>query len=464
MLNITVKIPQELRTILEAIAASGGTSYIAGGAVRDSILGLTPKDFDVEVFGVTVALLNNVLQGFTDYKVSTVGKQFGIFKVTTDTNVYDFSLPRRESKIGINHTDFLIDVDPQMTFREACSRRDFTINAMLFNPLTEELIDPFNGLSDLKGRILGATSDKFKEDPLRVLRGMQLASRFHLKVTKGTSCVCFTLKDQYPTISKERVWEEWFKWAVSSIPSIGLSFLEKTQWLDLYPELVALTNVPQNPEYHPEGDVWTHTNFVVNAAARVCDRQSIQGEDRAVIVFAALCHDLGKPYCTVTDSQGKIRSSGHEKDGEAPTRAFLESIGCLERIIERVVPLVGSHLAHLSCQTPSAVRRLAKRLTPATIQELGWVIEADHSGRPPLPQGVPAQAASMLAIALNTNCTFHPVAPLIMGRDLIALGVKPGKALGALLAQLQEAQLDGKFSTWEEGIRFFKDNLLPLNN
>ena len=288
-------LPPDLGEIVRALHTKGYRPLIAGGAVRDYLWGkampcqIAPKDFDIEVYGVSFDDLTRTLSQYG--RIDLVGETFGVAKL----GPYDFSLPRRDSKTGKSHRDFLTVFDPDITPREACARRDFTINAMAFDPISGELLDFFGGREDLQNRILRATSSAFREDPLRVLRGMQFACRFNLTLDDATAEECRAIAGQYSTLAQERIAEEFMKWATKSPhPGRIMEYLAASGWLIHFPELAALQNVPQDPEWHPEGDVAIHTMFVVDAAAKIADRDSLENDARAVLLFSALTHDFAK--------------------------------------------------------------------------------------------------------------------------------------------------------------------------
>lgn len=240
-----------LDRIITDIEAEGGTCYQVGGCVRDRLLGVAPKDIDVEVYAMKSDALISVLARYG--KVSTVGAAFGVIKVRVGETEFDFSMPRRDSKSGAGHKGFIVETDSRMTLPEAAARRDFTINA-ISQDTQGNIHDPYNGAADLEQRILRHVSPAFAEDPLRVLRGMQFAARFDMSVAQETAALCRSLLPAYGTLSIERVWTEWQKWATKGrVPSRGLSFLYRTGWINLYPELAALIGLPQEPEWHPEG-------------------------------------------------------------------------------------------------------------------------------------------------------------------------------------------------------------------
>jgi tRNA nucleotidyltransferase (CCA-adding enzyme) len=457
-------IPPELDRIIRALDAAGYRALIAGGAVRDDLLGLEPKDFDIEVYGVSFNVLTALLAEHG--RIDLVGQSFGVVKLTVGGGcVYDFSLPRRDSKIGRGHRDFLAAFDPYITPQEAASRRDFTINAMAFDPIANELFDFFGGRDDLHNRVLRATSAAFREDPLRVLRGMQFACRFDLTLDPATALECRAIAGEYTTLAQERIAEEFMKWATKSThPGRIAEYLVDSGWILHFPEIANLRGVPQDPEWHPEGDVDIHTMLVVDAAARIAERESLAGDDRAVLLFAALTHDFAKAGTTaLRERNGLMRwtAHGHEAAGGPLARAFLERIGIKPAIVAQVVPLVENHLAHSSLRndvTPRTVRRLALRLAPANITQLIWLIEADHSGRPPLPAGLPESAERIRDTAAAQAVATQPQGAWILGRHVLPFfDNRPGPHIGEITRAAYEAQTDGAFSTEEDALRWLRD-------
>ena len=329
---------------------------------------------------------------------------------------------------------------------------------MGWDPVSGELLDFFNGAEDVRNGVLRATSNAFAEDPLRVLRGMQLACRFDLELDGPTAAMCRSIVDQYETIAAERVGEEFMKWAVKgSRPGRIAGYLKASGWDVHFPEIAALAGTPQDPYWHPEGDVGTHTMLVVDAAARIAARDSIEGDERAVLVFSALAHDFAKPATTLLRERGgqmRWTSWGHEPDGGPMARTFLNRIHIKAAIADQVVPLVENHLAHSSVGrnvTPRAVRRLAMRLAPASIEQLVRLIEADHSGRPPLPAGLPEGAIRIRDMAAAEDVALQPQGALILGRHvMLYFGGRAGPHIGEVTRAAYEAQLDGAFSTETE--------------
>jgi tRNA nucleotidyltransferase (CCA-adding enzyme) len=459
-----------LERIVRDFHAAGYRALIAGGAVRDALLGLNPKDIDVEVYGINYDALADFLKAHG--RVDLVGKSFGVVKFRGENAIggdtCDFSVPRRDSKTGPAHRDFVTTFDPSITPREAASRRDFTINAMAFDPIAGELLDFFGGRKDLENRVLRATSGAFSEDPLRVLRGMQFACRFDLTIDPATAAMSRSIANQYPTLATERVAEEFMKWATKASYRVGnpgriADYLADTGWLKHFPEIEKMRGVPQDPEWHPEGDVAIHTMLVLNEAARIAERDGLAGDDRAVLMFAALAHDFAKADTTaLRDRDGQMRwtSWGHEPAGGPRAREFLTRIGIKNSIVEQVVKLVENHLAHSSIGldvTPRAVRRLAVRLAPASIAQLVRLIEADASGRPPRPRGLPESAARIRDMAASQSVGEKPQPPLILGRHVLPyFQDRPGEHIGEVTRAAYEAQSDGEFSSEAEALAWLE--------
>ena len=446
-------------SILQAIVEAGGWPLKIGGCVRDKILNIPNKDIDIEVYDMPIDNLVDVLAQFGS--VNVVGKSFGVIKLSTPDGEFDFSIPRRDSKIGIGHTGFKIELDHTMTVVDAAFRRDFTINAIGEN-IHGEIIDPFGGVQDIRNGVLRATSHLFKDDPLRVLRGFQFAARYRMVADTRLIEVCREIFHCAGELPVERVWGEWFKWASRGVKhSMGLNFLLKSNWIESHPELVNILRVPQDPEWHPEGDVWAHTLHVCDAAAVIADREGLVGEDRAVLVLAALCHDLGKAFPmnggTTAFVDGRWRSHAHAEAGVPLAESFLKRIGCFDRMIERILPLVREHMVSAACDlSERSVRRLSSRMGKSTIRELLLLIEADHNGRPPLPGGLPESALFIADTASKLALEDAKPKPIVLGRHLIELGLVPGVEFGKILKVCFEAQLDGAFSTVEGGMIFLK--------
>lgn len=447
-----------IHEICKAISDTDGIPYFVGGSVRDEILGLTPKDFDIEVFGLAPEHLKVILERFGT--VSEVGESFGVMKLRTPQGQeIDFSLPRRENKTGKGHKGFLAKPDPTMGIVEAMARRDFTINCIYKHAITGEIIDLFDGRKDIEQKTLRhINAEHFKEDPLRVLRGMQFSSRFSLdRVDPDTVELCNYLMPEYNDLPVERVREEWVKWATKGVkPSYGLYFLTKTGWVRLYPELNAMINVPQSVKFHPEGNVWIHVCHVCDAMSSICNRQGVTGEDREVLMWAALTHDMGKPDTTKL-VDGDWKSHGHAEAGVPIAEHFLKSIGVFDRVIQRVLPLNAEHMwPTWEPQSRRTVRRLKVRLGPATLDELLLLKEADNSGRPPKPAGKCVGHEAIVELAKQLPPTIEPI---ITGKHIIDAGVAPGKLVGEIKKRAFQAQLDEIFQDEASGLVWLQQEI-----
>jgi len=441
-----------LRQIEQLIRRAGGRTWLVGGCIRDLVLGRQPRDLDLEISGLPPGQLHALLT--EHFSVQFVGKAFGLFRL--QGLPIDISIPSRMLTDNESAQGMLRQSDPDMDIDEALARRDFTMNAMAWDPDTLELRDPFNGRADLDAHVLRHASDRFREDPLRVLRGMQLAARFGLTAAPETVALCKTLtQDGQPS---ERLWEEWKKLLLQGVkPSLGLQFLSDCGWLRFYPELAVLQGCEQDPIWHPEGDVWIHTLHCLDWFAMECTGNQ---DDDLIAGLGILCHDFGKPATTTTDF-GRITSRGHEPEGEAPTRRFLERLTNQDDLINEVIPLVLCHLRpralHDANASDSAVRRLARQVK--RIDRLVRVARADHAGRPPKPfDGFPA-GAWLLERARRLEVEDQAPTPLVMGRHLLELGVQPGPDMGRLLDECYEAQLDGIFSSVGDGLAFARQRL-----
>jgi len=435
-----------LDALCAAVRAAGGRAQLVGGCVRDALLGRPATDLDVEVFGIEPSRLVEIVS--SHFAIDLVGESFGVIRLRGLP--IDVSLPRRESKRGLGHRGFEIESDPQMDPREAASRRDFTINAIALDPASGALLDPFGGVADLKGRVLRHTTEKFVEDPLRVLRGMQLAARFELQPAPETIELCRRIEPE--GLAPERIFGEWKKLILDGVrPALGLAFLRDCGWIRHFPELEALIGCEQNPRWHPEGDVWIHTLYCMDVFA--AERIGVERED-LVVGFAVLCHDFGKPATTVRQEDGRVTAKNHDTIGADLARHFLARMTEEERLIDEVVPLVACHLAPIRLfgakAGDAAIRRLACQVD--RIDRLVRVATADQRGRPPLRVEHFEAGEWLLERARKLSVDHQPPKPLLMGRHLIELGLEPGRQFGEILEACFSRQIEGEFDTIEGGL------------
>jgi tRNA nucleotidyltransferase (CCA-adding enzyme) len=446
--------------IAQAVRERGGRALIVGGWVRDRLLGRDSKDLDLEVFGVPTDELPGLLAPYG--RVEAVGQSFPVYKVGD----IDVALPRRESKTDRGHKGFIVQGDPFMPIEEAARRRDFTINAIAWDPLTDEYLDPFGGRNDLKASILRAVDPRtFTEDSLRVLRALQFAARFELQIDEDTAAICReTALDDLPP---ERVWGELEKLLLqASRPSIGFELARTLGVIErLFPEMQALIDCPQEPEWHPEGDVWVHTLMVIDRARQRID--DLERPDRVMLMLGAVCHDFGKP-ATTAFVEGRIRSLDHEERGVAPAATFLDrlnihSIGGRD-VRREVLALVAHHLKpgmlhkRRAEVSDAAFRRLALKVN---LELLARVAQADCLGR---TGSFDCSAMDwFLERARSLGVEHRPPARLVLGRHLLELGVAPGPHMGKMLSEIYDRQLDGAFRTTEEGIELAKELITNPN-
>lgn len=452
---MTSHVPKKILRLVQAVKEAGGRALLVGGCVRDTLMGIEPKDWDVEVYGVEPARLRQLLESFGP--VNVVGEAFTVYKLGQDLDV---SLPRRERKTGRGHRAFVIEGDPLMTITDAARRRDFTINAILQDPLTGEVIDPFNGRDDIERKTLRAvSSETFGEDSLRVLRAAQFAARFEFTIEPETVELCRAI--DLTDLPKERIWGEMEKLLLRAPrPSIGLKWLYDLGVVaQLFPEMKALVGVPQEYDWHPEGDVDIHTLLTVDRARELIDDLSYPKQ--VTVMLAALCHDFGKP-ATTGFIEGRIRSRGHEEAGAEPTENFLErlNIHTLDGydVRAQVIALVRDHLKPGEFYRlrervgDGAFRRLARR---CELDLLYRVAKADSLGRNapwfPPERWYTAEAQDwFIERARELEVEQKPPEPFLMGRHLLEMGLRPGPRVGEITRAVYEMQLDGRVRNLEE--------------
>ena len=450
----------------QRIASAGGRAMLVGGCVRDELMGIAAKDWDLEVYGVEPADLRTILDEFAgsnDLNIDAVGESFAVYKIGPHIDV---SIPRRERKAGKGHRGFVVQGDPEMSFEEACARRDFTVNAILKDPLTSEMVDPFNGRDDIDERILRHVNDEtFAEDSLRLLRAAQFAARLEFDIAPETAELCRSI--DVTDLPKERIWGELEKMLLKATrPSIGLDWLYKLGVVDqLFPELAALVGVPQEPEWHPEGDVDVHTMMVADEARKLIDE--LDYPRQVTVMLGAVCHDLGKPP-TTEFVDGRTRSLGHDEAGVEPTISFLDRLGIHTLhgfdVREQVVQLVRYHLKpgmYYKSKTPvgdGALRRLARKVEPDLLYR---VAKADSLGRN--PEWLPKEKwfdseAQEWFIERVRELQIEKKAPepILMGRHLIELGLTPGPEFKKILDTVYERQLDGEITDLDSAIEAAK--------
>lgn len=455
--------------LCEAVRAAGGQAMLVGGSVRDCLMNIESKDFDIEVYRLEPERLRRVLEQIST--VNAVGENFAVYKLvfnkeaTADTYQskaepaqrsepgerfeIDVSLPRRESKSGRGHRGFVIQGDPDMSFEEAARRRDFTINAILLDPLTGEKIDPFGGEKDLSQRTLRVVSrDTFVEDSLRVLRAVQLAARFEMRIDPATIQLCQSI--DLSDLPHERVWGELEKLlTLAKRPSIGLeAALELHVLKKLFPEFLALVDHSERATGDSGEDRFIHTKRALDEAVSLTADSS--QPKRIAVMLAVLCHDLERAgRSTATDPV-----VNKKRDPEL-TRRVLDRLGLFTiggyDVRSQVFSLVREN------QKPHEFNESRESTTDGDIRRLAQRVEIDLLYRVEkawaLGSGASTAAADwLLERATGFGVQNGPPAPLLLGRHLLEVGLEPGPKIGELLRRVYELQLDGKITTTEEAL------------
>ena len=451
-----IDVPEGVSLCGRALGQAGGRVFLVGGAVRDAMLGRGVKDYDIEVFGLQGDAVLKALTAIA--RVEPAGDSFPVFKVAGLPGVdgqIDVALPRRDSKKGPGHRGIDAVADPFMPVEEAARRRDFTINAMMFDLVTGVIEDPFGGAQDLERRVLRVVDEAtFGDDPLRALRAAQFAARFELTLDETTTRLCASMP--LAELPAERIFGEIEKALLQARrPSIAFALLaEWGQLKAIAPELVPLETTPQDPVWHPEGDVWIHTLLALDVARGLIF--DLDPPRALAVMLGTLCHDLGKPGTTKFE-EGRIRSRGHEEAGVEPTLALLDRWNVHTRdsfpLRDQVVALVKDHLKPGALYQAraevgvGAIRRLARRVEADLLYR---VAKADCLGRtgdfPPVAMEWFIEEVRKLSV----ERTAPP--PLLQGRDILGLGVTPGPRIGRILAEIYEQQLDSKVQTREEAL------------
>ena len=453
---------------IELCRIKGCHPISVGGSVRDACimnandvltnLSLAGKDYDLEVFGITQDQLVQTTEQ-AGIKIELVGRAFPVYKVS-GYNI-DISFPRIESKTGPGHADFKFESYPNMNFASACLRRDLTINAIGYDWATDELLDPWHGLQDIRDKRLHLVSEQFVEDALRVLRVFKFIARLGFRPSNKLVNFCAGMRDELKGYARERILPEWNDFILKGKPEHirqALDFLDVVGVLQDYPELAGMKEVVQDERHHPEGRVLTHTIHCLEYfMTHIRDTPGLNDYEKLVLGYAALTHDMGKIDSTMIDNNGKITAHGHE-DSPLP-RKFLERLfDPADQIIKDVEVLVKAHmrpvLLYKGGNNLSAVRRLNVAVN-GRIDLLLKLVECDQGGRPPKPvnwDSINWVKDRLAELNLNTNSV---IKPLILGRHLITeLQLNPGPHFTPILDDCFQAQLDGTFNDVEGGVKY----------
>ncbi len=420
--------------IAKAVREHGGVAYYVGGYIRDKLRGIENKDIDIEVHGIYPRQLEEILDDLGE-RVS-VGESFGIYRLKGCD--LDIAMPRKETNRGSGHKDFDVCVDPFIGVKKAASRRDFTVNAILEDILTGEIIDPFGGAGDIeKGIIRHVNDGTFAEDPLRVLRAAQFAARFGFTVAAETTELCKNADLSF--LSKERVEGELKKALLKSgKPSVFFTVLREMHQLSVwFPELEQTIGVGQNPEYHAEGDVWTHTLMVVDVAAQYRE----QAKNPFGFMLAAVAHDFGKAVCTSTVNGG-LHAYGHEIEGIPLVISFMKRLTAEKALIRYVVNLCEQHMMPNKLAADKSSVKSTNKMFDASLDPEALLNLALADGLGKISSHEYISYDDFLAERLAVYKEYMS-RPYVTGRDLIEAGIKPSKNFSEYLAFAHKLRLAG---------------------
>ena len=428
---------------------------VVGGSVRDALRGHPSKDLDLEIVGARPDELLAALP----WPHKTVGRSFSHQLVQLDE---------------FGWVELTLEEQGFADWKQLCLRRDFTCNAIAWDPQNQRMLDPLGGQAHIEQGLLNAASPtSLSDDPLRVWRAAQFCARFDWDVSPSLRQSIQENLHLLPDLACERVTREWEKLLLlPQRPSLALSRLDEWGVIDLcYPELQALHNCPQDPLYHPEGDVWIHTLMVLDQAAEISRQRAMSSEERLQICLAALLHDLGKP-ATTRQEGARVTAHGHEHAGLKPAGEWLRRHCFGEPIAQAALACVAKHmrpaqltkdidLGRLSpSQQVNALRRLIRDLEHVSWPVFIALCEADKRGR---GEGVTEYPPARVLGALLEQ---HPVqelaqSTLIKGRDLLALGLAPGPHIGDWIERVEQARDDGEVANFEEALAWVRQRLEP---
>ena len=385
---------------------AGGRALLVGGAVRDALMRRPVKDFDLEVHNLPSTRVLELLQGVCE--VDTVGMSFGVIKVKHLD--LDISLPRRENKTGAGHRGFLVELDPELTLAEAAARRDFTLNAIMYDPLSGEILDPHGGMADLEKKVLRHVSSHFSEDPLRVLRGMQFAGRMAFDFAPETVQLCSEISQA--ELPLERIGSEWEKMLLQGKSiSRGMAFLQQCRWIKYYPELEALSP-----------DLWQNTLDLLEHCAQL---RTNERQKDLVLMGSALT-------AFISERERFCRRLWNRQELISRIAAHTESFALFSRMQAHEITL-------------PQIRRAAFSLKGTEL--LSLLLQG---------AGQEEKAALTAQLAREEEIDDRAPEPLLSGRHCVELGISPGPLMGSLLKKCFEAQLEGAFRELDAGKEYLR--------
>ncbi len=429
-------------TIIDRLRAAGFVAYLAGGCVRDRLLGVAARDYDIATDARPEAV-----QKLFDHTLA-VGARFGVIMVIVDGEPFEVATFRADAEYHDGRRPSAVRFG---TIEDDVQRRDFTIGGMYFDPSTERIIDLVGGVRDLRAgivRAIGNVYERFDEDHLRMLRALRFAARLGFAIDPATWAA---IKRSAPAIahtSAERTGEELVTIMTDGGAARGIDMLvESGLAAVVMPELLALADCPQPENFHPEGDVYRHTRLMLSMLERGCSE---------TLSFGVLLHDIAKPRCLAVAEDGKMTYYGHTEQGAEMAAAMMQRLRRSRAVQERVAYLVRYHLR--LCMAP--------RMRPATLKRM--IAEEGF--------GELMELAMIDALASSSDLSFYhfcrhavaaqgeiraPIPRLIGGKDLIALGFKPGPEFKSILREVEDLHLDGAIATREEALAFVRENFAP---
>jgi poly(A) polymerase len=412
------------RDIVAQLQQAGYTAYYAGGCVRDQLLGIEAKDFDI----ATSATPDEVQRLFPRV-TNLTGKSFGVVRVLVDEEQFEVAMFRQDGAYVDGRRP--VSVTPATPELDA-QRRDFTINALFYDPVAEKLIDFVGGEADLRAKVLravGNPADRFAEDQLRLLRAIRFAARLNFKIEPKTWEAICAQAPSIRTISIERIRDELNKIFTARKPERGLDLLDQSGLLkEVLPDVAAMHGVEQPPNFHPEGDVYEHVRLMLT---------KIQ-EPNLDLALGVLLHDVGKKPTSKTDEHGRIRFNEHESVGALMTEQIMADMRYDNKTIETVRELVQHHMQFKDVpkMRPSTLKRMMARPTFQLELELHRIDCASSHGDLSHYDYLKHQLETMKPEQIDPPS-------LMSGRDLIAMGLPPGKTFGRILEAVRIAQLEG---------------------
>ncbi len=420
--------------IAALVSQQGGTAYYVGGYVRDKIRHKDNKDIDIEVHGIYPYQLETILDSLGE-RIS-IGESFGIYNLKGYS--LDIAMPRKEDNRGNGHKDFDICVDPFIGTYAAALRRDFTFNALMEDILTGKIVDHFGGVEDLKNGIIRHVNDStFAEDPLRVLRAAQFAARFNYTIAEDTIELCRRM--DLSSLSKERVMGELEKALLKSDkPSVFFKALRQMNRLSVwFPELEQTIGIKQNPKHHAEGDVWTHTMMVCDAAVRYRDRV----KNPLGFMLSTITHDFGKALCTEVIN-GELHAYNHETIGLPLVKSFMTRLTTEKALIEYVMNLSEHHMKpNILAADNSSIKATNKLFDKSVDPEaLVYLAISDGLGRITSREYISYDDFFMERLAIFRE---YMSRPYVMGRDLMAAGMSPSERFADYIEYAHKLRLAG---------------------